>query len=289
MPLDKRPVAELMTPLPHTIGVDQPLSAASRRMWQLGVRHLPVLDGGKLVGVLSERDLAFATSLSSVDPEEMPVGDAMSAEPLVVGPEMPLGVVARTMAEKKVGCVIVVDGRDVVGIITTTDALAILADVLSVVGSRPGGLIAADVRKRIRDEHQVITALLDECGRLANRVLAGESDAEGILSERARELYHTLLRHIDLEDAVLAPVLRQAGAEGERLARALTEEHQRQRYQLRSGLASLETGWIERLARSIQSLVPAVRKDMEHEEKDLLQDSVLEQVKRASQFPPAPE
>lgn len=258
-------------------------------MWQLGVRHLPVLDGGKLVGVLSERDVAFATSIASIDPDEVPVGDAMSSEPLVVGPEMPLGVVARTMAQKKVGCVIVVDGRDVVGIITTTDALAILADVLSVVGSRPNGLVAADVRTRIRDEHQVIERLLAECGALASRVLDGEMEAEGTLSERARELYHTLLRHIDLEDAVLAPALRQAGPEGERLAQLLTEEHQRQRYQLRAGLASLESGWIERLARSIQSLVPAVRKDMAHEEKDLLQESVLEQVKRASQTPPAPE
>ena len=128
MPLDKRPVTEFMTPLPHTIGSDQPLSAAAQRMWQLGVRHLPVLDGGTLVGVLSERDVAFAKSIASVDPDKMPVADAMSPEPLVVGPEMPLGVVARTMAEKKVGCVIIVDGNDVTGIITTTDASARMAN-----------------------------------------------------------------------------------------------------------------------------------------------------------------
>lgn len=249
-------------------------------MWQLGVRHLPVLEGGSLVGVVSERDIAFAKQLTHAD--KLPVAEAMSAEPLVVGPQMPLGVVAKTMAENKVGCVIVVEGRDVVGIVTTTDALAILADFMRVAVAPPAAIVPSEVRARIRDEHDVLRRLLDECGRLAAKVLDGDKDAQPELCERGRELYRMLIRHIDLEDAILAPALRAAGAKGAQLAQKLEEEHRDQRYRLRIGLASLEAGWVESLARSMQTLIPSVRTDMQHEEAELLRESVLERVKPAT-------
>jgi acetoin utilization protein AcuB len=50
-------VDKYMTSHPHTIGVDQPLSLAHKIMTEFRIRHLPVLDGGKLVGVISDRDL----------------------------------------------------------------------------------------------------------------------------------------------------------------------------------------------------------------------------------------
>ena len=111
-----------MTPLPQTIGAEQSLANASRRMRQLGARHLPVLCGGALCGVVSERDILFLSSLKGVDPERTSVEEAMTAEPFVVGPEMPLGAVARTMAERRIGSAVVVLDDEVVGIRTTTDA-----------------------------------------------------------------------------------------------------------------------------------------------------------------------
>jgi acetoin utilization protein AcuB len=54
------------------------------------IRHLPVLREGKLVGMLSQRDLHFMETLSGVDPEKVPVGDAMSTDTYTVGPRAAL-------------------------------------------------------------------------------------------------------------------------------------------------------------------------------------------------------
>jgi acetoin utilization protein AcuB len=273
-----KPIHEYMTPLPHTIGADQTLESAALRMAQLGARHLPVLEGGVLVGVLSERDIAFVRSLRSIDPDRTTVDEAMTPEPYVVGPEMPVAAVARTMADKKVGCAIVVDHGSVIGIWTTTDALSLLANLFALgVPPRTTGLLPSEVRQRILDEHRIVRRMIDEAERLAERVLADDRDAEPELFSQARELYQTLVRHLDLEDAILAPALRETGdAYGSARADALEKDHDEQRHQLRRALADAEEGAASRLARAIQLLVPHLRKDLEHEEKDLLNAGLLE-------------
>ena len=67
-----------MTSQPNTIGDDQTLAAARGRMRQWQVRHLPVLHGGNLVGVLSERDITLVESVPGVNPEEVTVREAMT-------------------------------------------------------------------------------------------------------------------------------------------------------------------------------------------------------------------
>ncbi len=119
-------IEHFMTPLPHCIGRDQPLSVAHERMRSFDVRHLPVLEGGKLVGLLSQRDALFVETLRDVDPTKVPVEDAMSSDVYVVGPDAPLGDVARAMIEHKYGCVVVTQGAHVAGIFTTIDALRVL-------------------------------------------------------------------------------------------------------------------------------------------------------------------
>lgn len=59
---------KFMTTTPHSIGVEQPLSRAHAMMREHGVRHLPVLHAGKLLGMLTERDLQLVESLEGVDP-----------------------------------------------------------------------------------------------------------------------------------------------------------------------------------------------------------------------------
>ena len=88
-----------MTTSPHSIGSDQPLSRAHQFMREHAIRHLPVLAGGKLVGMLSDRDLHLVESLRGVDPEKVLVEDAMSTTVYAVAPEQPLDVVVTTMAE----------------------------------------------------------------------------------------------------------------------------------------------------------------------------------------------
>jgi len=124
------PIREFMTPSPHSIGREQPLSVAHERMRKLGIRHLPVLDAGKLVGILSQRDALFIETLRDVDPATVPVEDAMSPDVYIVQPDTPLVDVANAMADHKYGCAVVTDGHKVVGIFTTVDAVRVLAGLV---------------------------------------------------------------------------------------------------------------------------------------------------------------
>jgi acetoin utilization protein AcuB len=123
-------VDRFMTPAPHTIGHTQPLSAAHRLMRLNHIRHLPVLDGGKLVGMLSERDLHFVETVPGIDPELVPVSEAMSQDVYAAAPYSPARDVARDMAHHKYGAAVVVDAGHVVGVFTTVDALRVLSDLL---------------------------------------------------------------------------------------------------------------------------------------------------------------
>jgi acetoin utilization protein AcuB len=124
------PIRQFMTAAPHSIGRDQPLSLAHERMRAWGIRHLPVLEAGKLVGVLSQRDALFVETLRDVDPEKVPVEDAMSSDVYIVGPDVPLAEVAAEMADHKYGCAVVTEGPRIVGIFTTVDALRALIGIL---------------------------------------------------------------------------------------------------------------------------------------------------------------
>lgn len=121
-----QPIRDFMTPAPHSIGRDQPLSMAHERMRGWGIRHLPVLEGGKLVGILSQRDALLVETLRDVDPAKVPVEDAMTSDVYLVSPDAPLGEVASAMAEHKYGCAVVMNGTHLTGIFTTIDALRAL-------------------------------------------------------------------------------------------------------------------------------------------------------------------
>ena len=119
-----------MTPNPYSIGSEQPLRVAYDLMATHGIRHLPVLHGGKLVGIVSQRDLALIESLPGVDPDEVSVEDAMTQDIYTTSEQAPLAEVAREMSARKLGCTIITRRSDVVGVFTTVDALRALADQL---------------------------------------------------------------------------------------------------------------------------------------------------------------
>ncbi len=119
-----------MTPSPHSIGRDQPLSVAHRIMREHGLRHLPVLDGGRLVGIISQRDLYFIESIKGVEMEADRVEDGMNQDVYCVTPDTRLEEVIVEMAEHKYGCVVVMEGTKLAGVFTTTDALELFADRL---------------------------------------------------------------------------------------------------------------------------------------------------------------
>jgi acetoin utilization protein AcuB len=124
--MSKTTVGEHMTPSPHTVGTNQTLRQAMEIMRKHHVRHLPVLEAGKLIGVLSERDVELISSLEAIDADRTSVEQAMMPEPVEVQVDAPLVDVARTMAERKIGSVVVMKGNQLAGIFTTIDALWVL-------------------------------------------------------------------------------------------------------------------------------------------------------------------
>lgn len=123
-------VQKYMTTIPYSIGPDQKLSLAHEVMREHRVRHLPVLVGGKLVGVLTDRDLHLIETLKDVDPRKVTVEEAMSQMPYTAGPDAPLDEVCAEMAEHKYGCAVIVHNDNVVGVLTTVDVCRALADLL---------------------------------------------------------------------------------------------------------------------------------------------------------------
>ena len=123
-------VVKYMTTSPHTLGADQTLAHARSVMKEHEIRHLPVLRGGELVGMVSERDLALIEQFEEIDPRSTLVEDAMSTTIYKVPPETPLDEVASEMASKKYGSAVVVQNSKVVGILTTVDVCAALAQLL---------------------------------------------------------------------------------------------------------------------------------------------------------------
>jgi CBS domain-containing protein len=129
-------VVAFMTPFPHSVDVDAPLAQARQLMREHDFRHLPVTSGGKLVGVLSDRDIKLILGPDFGSPREsdLRVRDAYVDQPCVVPASTPLAKVARMMADRHIGSAIVTKKDNLVGIFTVTDACRALAQVL---GDRP--------------------------------------------------------------------------------------------------------------------------------------------------------
>jgi acetoin utilization protein AcuB len=126
----RRRVGEWMSSQPHTIGDDQTLAGARERMHHWQIRHLPVLHGGHLVGVVSDRDIHLAEALPNVDVTRVRVDEAMTEDPFTTSASTALTEVAATMAERRIGTAIIVDADErVIGVFTTTDALRALAEL----------------------------------------------------------------------------------------------------------------------------------------------------------------
>ena len=131
-----------------TLVAGETVSLAEQLMQAIEVRHLPVLgEGDRLVGLVSDRDLlaAAASCLSGLDEDDartykrqIAIGEIMSCDMRVVEPTTPLLDAAITMRTNKIGCLPVVDGESLVGILTESDLLDVLVTALQGSGSVPG-------------------------------------------------------------------------------------------------------------------------------------------------------
>jgi len=127
-----------MTAEPQTLGADHSLLDAVLIMRRAGFRHIPILEDGRVVGVLSERDVARAapTLLLPLLPddynrlfEDTRVSKVMTRNPVIAAPEMPLAEAAGLLRSKRLGCLPVVASGTLVGIITVSDMLRALYDM----------------------------------------------------------------------------------------------------------------------------------------------------------------
>ena len=123
-------IRECMTKTPHTIGADQNIHTAKRMMAEFGIRHLPVLDGGKFLGVLSDRDIKLALAIDKTEDSALLVSHVCVFEPITVTPDDSVKEVAALMGRDGIGSVIVLEKDKVVGIFTTKDACSLLASTL---------------------------------------------------------------------------------------------------------------------------------------------------------------
>jgi CBS domain-containing membrane protein len=136
MSFENLKVNDIMTREVKTLGRNDTLDIA-RDVMALGrIRHLPVLDDGKVVGVVSQRDLFSAGLVAALGYgsrtqttllKTVSVKEVMSEPPITVSPEVRVTKAARLMMEKKIGCLPVVEGETLVGLVTETDLLRLIA------------------------------------------------------------------------------------------------------------------------------------------------------------------
>jgi len=121
-------VQNFMSALPRTIGVEQSLKKAIDMMQEHQIRHLPVLQGRKLVGILTDRDIAVAKSFQGS--AELRVEGIMMPMTYSVLPETPLETACALMAADKLGSAVVQSpSGEVIGIFTALDALRALSEI----------------------------------------------------------------------------------------------------------------------------------------------------------------
>jgi acetoin utilization protein AcuB len=111
-----------------TVGPQETARSAYKLMRDHRFRHLPVVAEGRLVGILSDRDLR--PILLSPGLARARVAELMSERLTTIGPDTPVEEAASLLVVKKIGCLPVVDGARLVGIVTETDLLAVLVELL---------------------------------------------------------------------------------------------------------------------------------------------------------------
>ena len=131
------PVDEFITPDPVTAREDRSIDEVRSLMDRHDIRHLPVMRGNAVVGLISERDVRLVSGLTVAEKLMVNASDIMTTVLLTVGASTPLVEVAHAMARQKVGSAIVndEDGR-LLGIFTATDALNALVEVIRGTGTR---------------------------------------------------------------------------------------------------------------------------------------------------------
>jgi len=112
-------VRELMTTQPITVEPDATLGEVATLMKQEDCGSIPVVEGGRLVGIVTDRDIVIRGIAAGTDPKAQPVSTIMSADPVTIAPDADVTAAEKVMADRQIRRLPVVEGGKLVGIIVT--------------------------------------------------------------------------------------------------------------------------------------------------------------------------
>jgi CBS domain-containing protein len=130
-------VRDIMTQNPATLERNETLDLAESVMNLGRIRHMPVVDDGKLVGILSQRDLfrsalitalGFGRKVTSALIKTIKAKEIMTEKVITISPNASIKDAARQMIDKKIGCLPVVEEDRLIGLVTETDMLRYVVD-----------------------------------------------------------------------------------------------------------------------------------------------------------------
>jgi len=187
-----------------TVGPEATLEEAFNFLLEKGIRHLPVVEEGRLVGIVTDRDIRLATSGLNPKgpcPGSTPVREVMTRGVVTADPLDPVEEAARVMRERKIGCLPVLEEELLVGIVTGIDLLDALLKLTGV--TEPSGRLEVRLPDR-PGELARLTGLLAERGVNIHSLLSYPEDGSAV---------RAVVRVNTLETHLLAEALRQAGIE----------------------------------------------------------------------------
>jgi len=114
-------IREVMTPSPETVESSSTAVDAARQMKEADAGMIPVVQNGKLVGTVTDRDIALRVVAEGKDPQATTVGEIASKDIVTVQPDNDLGEALRLMARHQVRRLPVVEGDSLVGVIAQAD------------------------------------------------------------------------------------------------------------------------------------------------------------------------
>lgn len=203
---------------PITVGPQDSFRHAMNLIRQRGIRHLPVVEGGRLVGIVTDRDVrqaspSAATSLEVHELhyllEKIKIRDIMTSEVVTAMPEMPIEAAARLMLTHRIGSLPVLRGMALVGIITETDILSAFVEVM--------GIQAEQTRLELVLEERA-GAFLDACRTVQDQGGDIISVVTATASHRGEPKKVMLFR---LEGVALDPLVKRLEASGHTVLSAI--------------------------------------------------------------------
>ncbi|MGD8564300.1 MAG: CBS domain-containing protein [Desulfarculaceae bacterium] len=192
-------VRDRMSQNPVTVGPDLSVDEALGTMRKHQVRHLPVADQGRLVGLVTDIELRTAWFASLLD--ELTVKDLMVTDPPTIDADANVYQAARILYQNKLTGLLVVEGEVLVGIITLADILRIFVECMGLLGETVSLDVAPSQGQDSLEEVQNL--IRSHGGKLVSMAMVPDSSQ--------RRIYSMRMEKTDLEP--IAAALRQAGHE----------------------------------------------------------------------------